>query len=71
MAQESPGLKDAALMYEAVLSVLLDADLHVATASLAPEQAREKTKCAWKPAPCRCYLTFVADKTPQKMITQS
>ena len=42
IAQESPELKDAAQVYEAILPLLRDADLHVATVSITPEQARAK-----------------------------
>jgi FdhE protein len=42
LAKESPELKDAALLYEAVLPLLRDADLHAGTLSLTTGQAREK-----------------------------
>ncbi len=42
LAQESPDLKEAAQVYEAILPLLRDADLHVAPVSITPEQAREK-----------------------------
>lgn len=42
LAKESPELKDAARLYEAILPLLRDADLHAGTLSLTIEQAREK-----------------------------
>ncbi len=42
LAQESPELKDAAERYEAILPLLRDADLHVGTISLTPDQVRAK-----------------------------
>src|SRR5512136_1347046 len=42
LVQDSPDLKDAAELYEAILPLLRDADLHVGTISLTPEQARAK-----------------------------
>jgi len=42
LARKSPDLKDAARVYEAVLPLLRDADLHVKTIPLTLEQAREK-----------------------------
>jgi FdhE protein len=42
LIKESPDLKDAAELYEAILPLLRDADLHVGTISLTPEQARAK-----------------------------
>lgn len=42
LVKESPYLKNAALLYEAILPVLSDADLHVGALSLTPEQVREK-----------------------------
>src|SRR5512141_925687 len=42
LAKEFPELKDAAQVYEAVLPLLRDADLHVGTISLTTGQAREK-----------------------------
>jgi Protein involved in formate dehydrogenase formation len=44
LAQESPNLKDAAMVYEAILPILRDADLGVAPLSLTPEEARVKMK---------------------------
>ncbi len=42
LAQESPNLKEAAQAYEAILPLLRDADLHVGTVSLAPDEACAK-----------------------------
>jgi len=42
LAKDSPDLKDAAQLYEAILPLLRAADLHVGTVSLTPEQARAK-----------------------------
>ena len=42
IAQESPDLKYVAQVYEAILLLIRDADLRVATASLTPEDARAK-----------------------------
>jgi FdhE protein len=42
LARERPDLKDAARIYEAVLPLLRDIDLHVAPVSLTLEEAREK-----------------------------
>ncbi len=42
LGQESPDLKEAAQAYEAILPLLRDADLHVGTLSLTPEQVRAK-----------------------------
>jgi len=42
VAQESPDLKNAAQVYEAILPLLRDAELRVGTIPLTPEQAREK-----------------------------
>jgi FdhE protein len=42
LAKESPDLKDAAQLYEAIHPLLRDADLHVGTISLTPEQVRAK-----------------------------
>lgn len=42
LVRKSPDLKDAARVYEAVLPLLRDVDLHVRTLLLTPEQAREK-----------------------------
>ncbi len=42
LIKESPDLKDAAQLYEAILPLLRDADLHVGTISITPEQARAK-----------------------------
>jgi FdhE protein len=40
--QESPDLKEAAQVYEAILPLLRDADLNVVPVSITPEQARDK-----------------------------
>ena len=42
LARESSDLKNAALLYEAILPVLRDADLHVGDVLLTPEQVYEK-----------------------------
>ncbi len=42
LAQDSPGLKDAAWVYEAILPLLWDADLHVVPVSITPDEARTK-----------------------------
>jgi FdhE protein len=42
LARESPDLKDAALLYETILPVLRDADLHVEMSALTPEEVRAK-----------------------------
>jgi FdhE protein len=42
LIQELPDLKDAAQFYMAILPLLRDADLHVGTISLTPEQVRAK-----------------------------
>jgi FdhE protein len=42
LVQESPELKNAAQVYEAILPLLRDADLRVAPVSLTPEEARAK-----------------------------
>lgn len=42
LARECPDLKDAARIYEAVLPLLRDIDLHVAPVSLTLAEAREK-----------------------------
>src|SRR3990172_8863576 len=42
LVKESPDLNGSAQLYEAVLPLLRDADLHVGTISLTPEQARTK-----------------------------
>ena len=42
LAQDSPGLKDAARVYEAILPLLWDADLHAAPVSITLDQARTK-----------------------------
>jgi hypothetical protein len=42
LAKESPELKESAQLYEAILPLLRDADLHVGTVSLTPDQVREK-----------------------------
>jgi FdhE protein len=42
LAKDWPDLKDAAKLYEAILPLLRDADLHVGTISLTPEQVRAK-----------------------------
>jgi hypothetical protein len=41
LIKESPDLKDATRLYEAILPLLRDADLHVGTISLTPEQVRK------------------------------
>jgi FdhE protein len=42
LVKESPDLKDAAQIYEAILPLLRDTDLHVASVSLTPEHVRAK-----------------------------
>jgi len=42
LTKESPDLKDIAQLYEAILPLLRDADLHVGTISLTSEQVRAK-----------------------------
>jgi FdhE protein len=42
LAQESSDLKEAAQVYEVILPLLRDADLHIASVPMTPEQAREK-----------------------------
>ncbi len=42
LMKESPDLKDAAQLYQAIVPLLRDADLHVGTISLTPEQVRAK-----------------------------
>jgi formate dehydrogenase accessory protein FdhE len=42
LVEQSPDLKEAARLYEGILPVLRNADLHVAPVSLTPEQARAK-----------------------------
>jgi len=42
LVQDSPDLKDAAHLYEAILPLLRDANLHVETISITPEQAHSK-----------------------------
>ena len=42
LAQESPELKETARLYEAILPILRDADLHIGEVSLTQEQVREK-----------------------------
>ena len=42
LAQNSPDLQNAAKLYEAILPILRDADIHPAPVSLTPEQARVK-----------------------------
>lgn len=42
LVRESPGLKDAAHAYEAILPFLHGADLHVGAVALTPAQARDK-----------------------------
>jgi len=42
LAKESPDLRESAQLYEAILPLLRDADLHVGTVSLTPEEARTK-----------------------------
>ncbi len=42
IARESPDLKDAAALYEAIVPILRNADLHPAPLSLSPERVREK-----------------------------
>ncbi len=42
LIKEAPDLKEVALLYEAILPLLRDADLHVGTISLTPEQVRAK-----------------------------
>jgi len=42
LAQDSPHLKDAAKLYEAILPLLRDADIRVGHVALTPEQARSK-----------------------------
>ena len=42
LVQESPELKDTAQLYEVILPILRDADLHIGDVSLTQEQVREK-----------------------------
>jgi FdhE protein len=42
IGQESPDLQEAVLVYEAILPLLRDADLHVAQICMTPEEARRK-----------------------------
>ncbi len=42
LAKESPELRDAAQLYESILPLLRDADLHIGEVSLTQEQVREK-----------------------------
>ncbi len=42
LAQDSPDLEDAARVYEAILPLLWDADLHATPVPITPDEARAK-----------------------------